>query len=57
MGWDIYLLTQDDYGRIFVSHDEWFVVAMRDKSELEKITAELRKSGIEFLPDSTAAMA
>jgi hypothetical protein len=57
MGWDIHLLTQDDYGRIFVSHDEWFAVAVRDKSELEKIAAELLKSGIDILSSPSSAMA
>lgn len=47
MGWDFYLLTQDDDSRVSVSHDEWVEFVMRDKTELEKISAELVKSGIE----------
>jgi hypothetical protein len=44
-GWDFCLLTADDYGRVFVSHDEWVEFAMRDSTELDKISTELSKAG------------
>jgi hypothetical protein len=49
MGWDFNVLTQADYSRVFVSHDEWIEFVMRGGTELERITAELAKSGINIL--------
>lgn len=48
-GWDFCLLSHDDYSRVFVSHDEWIEFAMRDKGELEKMSADLVQSGLKLL--------
>jgi hypothetical protein len=43
-GWDISLLSHEGYSHVFISHDEWVEFVMQDKTELDKIGAELGKS-------------
>jgi hypothetical protein len=43
-GWDMSLLSDDGYGQVFVSHDEWIEFVMQDGAELERIQAELSKA-------------
>jgi hypothetical protein len=50
MGWDFCVLTQADYSRVFVSHDEWIEFVNRDEKELERLTAELAKTEIKLFP-------
>lgn len=44
-GWDMSLLTEDDYARAFVSHDEWIEFAMQDDADLEKLAKDLIGEG------------
>jgi hypothetical protein len=46
MGWDFRLLTNADYSRIFISHDEWFSLCVRDNSQLNEIIDQLRSAKI-----------
>jgi hypothetical protein len=46
MGWDFYVLTEADYSRVFVSHDEWIEFTVRGGVELERLTAEMAKAEI-----------
>ena len=43
-GWNMHVLTREDYGRVFISHDEWVEFAMKDELELRRITKDLEGS-------------
>jgi len=43
-GWNMHVLTAEDYGRVFISHDEWVEFAMKDEVELARITRDLESS-------------
>ena len=40
-GWDAYLFTSNDYGRAFVSHDEYGEIALPKHLELEPVRKQL----------------
>ena len=37
-GWDFYALGAEDYARLFVSHDEYFVAAVADDADRERLS-------------------
>jgi len=43
------LLTSDQYGRCFISHDEWAQFTFRDVLEAQRFTAELKQVGLSQL--------
>jgi hypothetical protein len=57
MGWDMHLLTSDDYARVFVCHDEWTEFAVTGDAELERLTTELTKAGVKALSSANSATA
>lgn len=40
-GWDSFLFTSQDYGRVFVSHDEWITLASSDETAVKECAAIL----------------
>jgi len=40
-GWDMHVLSSDDHGRLFVSHDEWVQFLVKDAKEMDNIEAAL----------------
>jgi hypothetical protein len=46
MGWDAFLFTGHDYGRVYVSHDEYGEIALRDPKRLESLHHELQSAGL-----------
>lgn len=46
MGFDLSVLSADDYGHAFISHDEWFDLVLQDKTSLDQISAKFDKAGI-----------
>jgi hypothetical protein len=52
LGWNAVLFTGQDYGRVFVSHDEYAELAVRNESSLEPIRKEIESAGlkVQMLP-------
>ena len=48
-GWDMRLLTSDQSGRCFISHDEWAQFVFRDVLQAQKFAAELKQAGLSQL--------
>src|SRR5690242_13734825 len=48
-GWDFTLLTDLDYNRIAVSHDEFVDFFSRTSAELDNIKADMLKAGVKLL--------
>lgn len=44
-GWDMYLCTSEDFGRAFVSHDGWMIVATTNESALEELRESVPPNG------------
>jgi hypothetical protein len=44
-GWDMYLFTNEDYGRAFVSHDGWMVVASVNRSAVDELNESFAADG------------
>jgi hypothetical protein len=57
MGWDIHLLTNDDYARVFVCHDGWTEFSVTGGAELDRVTADLTKAGVKALSSANSATA
>jgi hypothetical protein len=57
MGWDIYLLTDDDYARVFICHDEWTEFSVTGSAELDRVTIDLTKAGLKALSSANSATA
>jgi hypothetical protein len=58
-GWDAHVLPELDYGeaetaRVFVSHDEWVVLAHRYEGTLDEWRTELTTAGYSLLPSPAA---
>lgn len=45
-GWNAYILTAEDYARVFVSHDEWIEFAFKDAAAASELRSKLNDSGI-----------
>ena len=50
LGWDAVLFTRHDYGRVFVCHDEYAELAVRDESTLAPIRNEIESAGLRVEP-------
>jgi len=46
LGWDAILFTRHDYGRLFVSHDQYAELAVQDESTLVPIRKEIESAGL-----------
>jgi hypothetical protein len=46
MGWDAFLFTGHDYGRVYVSHDEYGEIALRDPRGQGSIQRELQSGSL-----------
>jgi len=42
----MHLFLSDNVSRVVVSHDGWVEIALADKLEVERISAEIKKSGL-----------
>ncbi len=45
-GWDMHLFLSDNVSRVVVSHDGWVEIALADKLEVARISAEIKKTGL-----------